>query len=384
MAQASFTDIKCGTPLQGSDLVDNIDKVGKAMGLSQTCIKDAQNRFTTGALSGSINIPFASMKAQASFTNNSDSMKQVGCGSFLVNAHNQLESIQNMKCLIKNNENNSSTTVYSNQKINFKTLPLSDAEIAAKSMIEVKALELAAGIKGTSTPNINLTSSLNKILDSYSRDFNISNSSIIQRNQTSISTLGNFSEDQISKIQEEYKKIADTIVKNNVEAVAGKNALDSNLKQVIKNNVQKNTVNASQNIQNTLNKLKAKSTSRQELNIEVPGSITIQDAELSQDILIDMATSLITQNAVKDGIMAFTDVVESYEVDSSVKTDNKGVDDLADSLGGINKAAIDSTTAGLGNAAYIAIAVIVAIIVIGGIFFVLKGGVGKLAEARRM
>ena len=102
---APLNSNECQKPLTGQSIANNIEQIGGAMGLSQECVKEAQNQFSAGQMSGSVNIPFADMKASASFTQADNKMRQAGCGQFFVNSSDQLTSTHNMVCTLEKNSN---------------------------------------------------------------------------------------------------------------------------------------------------------------------------------------------------------------------------------------------------------------------------------------
>lgn len=364
MASINFSDIQCNKPLTGANLRDNATALADKMGLSSECKKLAESDFTAGQMSGQVSIPFAKMRADASFTNSNNKMTQSGCGQFMLNSSNILNNVHKMKCLINENQSNTSVNVSSGNKITIRTLPLSPEEEKAK-------LELLKGYTpaeaGKVTPEMikEYKTWLDAIIASYDRSLTITNTKLIQKSDVKVKTLGNFTKDQISQLESAYKDIAKDVVKNNIEKTLGTNSMDENAKAVVLKNTESNLTDSSQNIQKTLNSIKVITTANNETILESNGKMVLDNFQFTQESVIDQATAMIVADAIKDGMKAMVDTVKETSIQNTEKKEVTGMEKVIEATGNVNAQVVDAQKLEeFSPVVYIVIAII-AIVIIG-------------------
>lgn len=377
MASINFSDVQCGKQLTGASLKDNTAFLAEKMGLSQNCIKTAINDFTTGQMSGQVSIPFAKMRADASFTNSNNKMTQSGCGQFLLNSSNIMENIQNIKCVLNENQNNTTVSVSAGNSIKFTTVPLTPEEQQAKA--EATKLLVDGLVKVSPDKMTEFKNTVQVILDSYDRSVTITNSKLVQKTDVNVKTLGTFSSSQISEIDNAYKNIAKDVVKNNIEKTIGTNAMDENTKKIVSNNTEKNLTNSSQNIKRTLNSVSVSASSKNEFEMKANGPIVLDNFQLEQSSVINMATELIVADAIKDGLKATAEIMKDSVIENVEKTEVKGVEEQTKQVGEVNTKAMEAQKLeDFPPIVYIVIAIIAIVILIGlagaGYFYAKKNG----------
>lgn len=389
MASRVFSDIKCGEPLKGMNVDANAGEIAKKMGLDQTCSEDMLNRVRTKIKSGSWGLGLLSViRNNNTLTDNIDEKHREGCGRFLLDLSNILEQVQNIKCVISENENNSTVNVSGTNTIKIETLPLSPWEVKAKSEADTNALMGAAIVstKGGDPEIFNKTVQL--VLKGYDRTLTMNNANLTQTVNTTVKTLGSFKESQISQIEQAYEEITKTVVNNNVERTIGVNATDDNVREVVNNNTQKNLVNATQNINKTLNSLNLVSTGQNEFTLKVPGAIELNNFTLDQEAILDLAATMIVDDAIKDGLKTILDVSKDIQITKNEKTTRTGLDDLIENtLTGTAENTRAQNSADI--VMFIVIGIVALIMIMAILYFMLKkggggGGGGGMQYARYM
>lgn len=376
MASLNFSDVQCNQPLTGSNLRDNATALADKMGLSSECKKMAEHDFTVGQMSAQIKIPFAKMRADASFTNSNNKMTQSGCGQFMLNSSNILNNVQKIKCLINENQNNTSVNVSSGNKIIIRTLPLSKEEELSKREI-LKGYTPAEAGKISPEMIKEYKTWLDAIIGSYDRSLTITNTKLIQKSDVKVKTLGSFSKDQISELESAYKDIAKDVVKNNIEKTIGTNAMDENTKSVVLKNTESNLTDSSQNIQKTLNSIKVITNSNNETIFESNGKMLLDNFQFTQETVIDQATAMIVADAIKDGMKAMVDTVKETSIETVEKKEVAGMDKVIDSVGDVNAKVIKAQNLeDFSPIVYIVIAVI-------AIFVIIAIGMGMYMVAKK-
>ena len=373
MASINFSDVQCNKPLTGSNLKDNASTLADKMGLSSECKKMAEHDFTVGQLSGQVSIPFVKMRADASFTNSNNKMTQSGCGQFMLNSSNILKNVQKLKCIINENQTNTSVNISAGNKLIIRTLPLSPEEEKAK-------LELLKGYTpveaGKVAPEMikEYKSWLDAIIASYDRSLTITNTKLVQKSNVKVKTLGTFSKEQISMMENAYNDIAKDVVKNNVERSIGTNAMDENTKKVVLKNAEENLTDSSQNIQKTLNSIKVITTANNETILESNGKMILDNFQFTQDTIIDQATTMIVADAIRDGMKTMVDTIKETSIETTEKTEVSGMDKAIAEVGNINvKMAEAIKLDDFPSIVYVVIGIIVVIIIlVGGAYMYTK------------
>lgn len=383
MQSVNFSTVKCNEPLTYSSLNDNIKSIAEKMGMSQECTKQASNDFVAAQTSAQFKAPFIKMRADASFTKANNDMFEAGCGNFLLNSSNMIENIQRLKCVINEAQNSTSVSVRAGNKLTIRTLPLTPEEQQAKAKLMQGFLpsELAKVPPEMVKDYLVI---LQTLLDSYDRSLTITNSTLSQKITSNVKTLGTFSNEQISEMESAYKKIASDVVKNNVEKMIGANAMDENTRDVVIKKTEENLLESSTNIKKTLNTLTINANFGNETVFEVADSIVITDFQFYQDTVVDMATSMIVSDAIKDAMKATLDITKESVVENVIKKEVAGVDNIIKEEGGVNTGVVEAQNLeDISPTAYIVLAVIVVVvvIVIGLVLWKVLGGGGGSAPS---
>lgn len=374
---------KCPPVLTGQTLKNNTPELAKQMGLNQVCQKKANSEFATGSISGAVHIPFASLSAQASFTQSNNSMAQSGCGQFFLNAKNITDTVNNVSCSIKKNVTKSSTSVNSNASITISVKEgpvyqkymdmLKDEQDKAQTLQNNLKMAEVLNAKNLSVAQINainagMSEQINNLIKLQKNVNKIQHSTFDAKAGGTIITNISVTDDQKQQLTSHYKAIANAVAQNNIQSHLGDQAMDPNTKSVVEQNINNKTNNINSLISTIINSatLNVNSNSSITINSNIP--VDIENVTFDANALVNIAVSHISNNAISDGISAANDVLAKAASSTSAESSSAGVDALAKQLGKINKEAIGAAGGGLPWYAYLALAIIVLFLVFGGMF----------------
>lgn len=389
MADIPSSLTQCQEPkdLKLGEYLTKTTDLAKATGMDQTCVKQTETDLLDMGASGSASVGWGAAEAgfQTHMTKLNNKMNEIGCGQFAMNINSQLNAMKDINCTIRNNSSSVSTIQKGENSIVLKTLPRTPEENAnlAELQKDLKELKQQAMML-MSNPNIpkeNLeillklnqsnTEDIKALINSYSRDINISNSKIeqqiIQKQSGSIS-IETAQEDLIIKAQ---KVIAKTTAENKLAQELGLNAVSPNSKSIIENRVENSTLFSNTNVQNTINSIKLQQEGFNSLTLISSGSIKIDKSSISQSIVQDLVIKTLISNASKAGLQLSSEIVS--EATSTIASNGKsaGVDALMKEIGDARAKAIQAAKVSSGMGGAMAM-IIVVILVLG--FGVLKTG----------
>lgn len=391
---APLNSNECQKPLTGQNIAENIEQIGAAMGLSQECVKEAQNQFSSGQMSGSVNIPFVEMKASASFTQANNEMRQAGCGQFFVNASDQLTSTHNMVCTLEKNSNKTqisasaggsisvtndwspeffkiATDAYNTASANFTKLetaiannpPQTEFQYRIQQDLLKSAKEVVARLK-PNPPKLKVKESV------LENDVKLN-----------VNSINNLSSQAISDVTENFQQLTEQATEAHITNNLGTSALTPNVKQLISRTINNQKENLQQTVREQLNSTNISMSGNNKIVIRSTGQIDIIGAKLSNNTVIDLAVSNLFDSANSIGISTATNLISRAADRTEADTKVAGINDLADSLAKGNTDAIDKSTSSDNTVMYIIIGVIALFVLIGGIFAIQNSD--KLAAAAR-
>lgn len=369
----SLTSCMDPSTMSLADRTSKAADLAAANGMNDKCVKAAQTDAKAMSASASASVPFAEVSAQVSAQSSSTQMNESGCGQFALNVQNQLNAMKNINCKIKSTSNSVGAEQVSGNSINIKTLPLTPQEEANKAKLEKQLTDLQAlALNLMANPRVpadrlDKLLALNKqnqetaqaLLDSYNRDINLTNSSIVQsivqRQASSIS----LSTADVDSIVQSQKAIAQATAENKLAQDLGVAALTPNSKSIINSNIEQSGVFTSQNVTNTVNSIKLTQTGTNTLELTAPGNINFTNSNISQSIVADMIVKALVGNSFTSGTQIANDF--SASASATIASDGKsaGADALVKELGAANAAAIGAAKVSGFGGAMIAIIIVI-------------------------
>ena len=337
---------------------DDLPGLAKSMGLSNTCQQMASNIAKSGSVSASAGASgsasgfgmsakaAAFAKSQASATSNNNQMNQSGCGQFLLNTNKIKSNSQDISCSMNSNSKENSTQFSANQSISIICKPWADGQLEALKKDQNEALIT------WSTLVLNLTNAgmspdfINKIAGTRpSTDLpynNITNIEASNDFKGKIKTVNTNNSELQSELSQKYEAIANAAAENHMQTVLGSNALSPNVKTMLsaETNTQKTDYN--KKINNIMSKIFNGTNINQSSHIEASPPCNFNNIKLSNSLLIDMATSNLTESAIKDGRSSSTKLISSATSKNVSKVHSQGVNDIVAALGKANADAINA------------------------------------------
>jgi hypothetical protein len=260
---------KCFTPATEKvpDYFSKATDLAKSTGMNATCVQAAQSSGSSGSVSANIDSPFGSAGGQASYLQYQRNMAQSGCGQFALNLSNTMNDVSTINCAIQQNSSTVDASQVSGNSLTYTTLPLTAEEQTNQAKIsqaiitaQTNVMQIAAN-PNLSPQQIQKLTQLNQsamdtykvILATYSRDVNITNSSI---NQTDIATLKSaitITDAVATTIADKQTTVAQSTAENKLAQDLGVDALSPESKSVIQQNIKNNQYFSNQNVQSTVN-----------------------------------------------------------------------------------------------------------------------------------
>lgn len=382
MAKAPSGQSQCGggtkNPVVG-DLTNNLPALAANMGMGATCKHAANTVSTAGAVSASVNVPFASAAGQASFQNINNQMSDSGCGSLSLSSSNIINAVHNMNCQLSSTSTSQTTSATNQVSISIETVALTSDQVAAK-LAAIKSnqegLEAAypfGALAITAAQDVAAA-----VLNTYSRNITIGNSTFLQKGTTSVKVVSALTTDQKTTMAAQATIVAHAAATNHIKQALGTNALTPNTKSMIDSHVNTQQSAISKNISTVVNTIANSATSSQAITIKAAGNIDISGSTFSQDSMVQMAVSMVTTGAIASGLTASTNLISSAMGTSSTSVSGKGLDALASALG---KANADAIKAGAAPPMGAIVYIVIGVIVLGMIFGAFKAFNSKSGQA---
>jgi hypothetical protein len=375
--------------LKAPDFFNKVADLAKSTGMDQKCEKTAQSAGANASASGNVDTLFGAGGFQASVAAYERSMAESGCGQFALNASNTLNSMANISCSIQKTENTVNASQVSGNSIIMETIPLTQNEESMKASISSQlitaqnnAMILISNPKLTPEQQQKMVDLNDKqigtykaLLANYSRDINITNSTISQSIVQSMKSSISLSTDQITTIVSEQKAIAQNTAESKLAQDLGVDALSPNSKNIISSNIANSSLFSNQNVQDTVNSIKLEQSSNNQIKLYAPGNINITGSTISQSIVADMVTKAVIGNAATAGLKISTDITSSALAVIASDGKSAGSDALIAEMNKGNANAIKAGKVTYGGGAIFAV-IIVVMFVLG--FGAIKSGGGMI------
>jgi hypothetical protein len=307
-----------------------------------------------------------------------EKMQESGCGAIAMNLSSITQKINNINCIVKSSMTEQNVVQTTNARINIETTELSEEEVEALS----KAQELATRLLETKLKfgKTDLSAEeMMKIMDSYTkpydRSIDLSGGKLKQTVSGTVKTTCVLSEQAETEIKNLQKQIASDVAETNVATTLGNNASTPNTKSLIASNqdIENNTVNS--NINEKISKVSVTSATKGEINIKCAGFLNMKNIVIDQDVVANLISDLLVQDAIKTGMSTSVDIANSTASTSTTETEATGRDlaELQDANADANEASVTlaplefsvgNDGGGGGNSMLLPLIVVVAIFVL--------------------
>jgi len=219
------------------------------------------------------------------------------------------------------------------------------------------------------------------LINLYSRDVNINNTTITQKVTGIVRTKCQLSTNMTNKLVALQTHVAKEVATQKIAMDYGLNAQDPQLKAIISNNQQLSDSSSSSSIQNAVTKAQSSVSVGTSIIIESNGQINLNNVKFDQDVVCTVITEAILNQAIENGLQAAASMTSEISSDQVGDVKAAGLDDLMKVLGDNNANAIKSNKSDY-TMVLVVVAVIVVVMVIGGGFYAYQSN-NALAEVNR-
>ena len=340
------------------DVASTAAQLAESMGANETCTKsvDTSNKtdFSSTQGQGGVKVSAlwglseAEMKAEFvtedKMTEIKEKMQESGCGAIAINLSSISQKINNINCIVKSSMTEQNTIQTTSAKINIETY-YADGEIDAKDNAQEQAtrlLETRIKFGKTDLSSDDIEKIYTAYLKPYIRDIDLSGGVIKQTVSGTVKTTCVLSEEAETEIKNLQKQIASDVAETNVSTTLGNNASTPNTKSLIASNqdIENNTVNS--NINEKINKVSVSQDTSGNINIRCAGNLNMKNIVIDNNVVANLITDLIVQDAIKTGMTTSVDILNSTASTSTTETEATGRDlaELQDANADANKASV--------------------------------------------
>jgi hypothetical protein len=303
-------------PANPEQLASEAAKLMQSAGI-RSC--EQSSSVQTAEVQAKMKILFASASVGAKMTNTNTS--SIGCEQVVSITNKYRESKNNVSCMLKSTKNVTRTSASGVNSIVFKA--------GRDAIITCPKLKIDQKMKITLISNFNL------------------------------------SQAELSVIEKNSKDVAKEVIKAVQDSNTGLGATPQGSKFLMDSVKDINETNYSANISETLNEITTSVTGKNELLFEAGRDLRISgdDCQISQDMVIDLIAASVIDSTISDMLSNISERIEEKDTELQQKAVSKGAEEVSkfsDIEAGENEAR---------KYLYIAIAVVGAIILIGGIIY---------------
>ncbi len=336
---------------------EGMANIAKSIGMDEKCQKQSrtfsdQSMTDVDTMAGAITLfggAVASNSTTVTKNINDDQMMESGCGTFAVAANTILNETANISCTLNSSLTGSTTEVNAGARITVRTKAPSIRAIKSINQT-IKSMNKDLAKVSTTYPPVqhmsqkmaenaliahqNIQKSQAEVMEKYIEEnptrANMKDTKLDLKlkNTVKIKATQNIQETHKTKMEESIKNIAQAAAEQRMSQDLGFRAGSANSKQIIKNKVENIFKSEKKNINEKISNSFTSAVSKNEILIEVEGSI------IGSDINVDMMvqTNVQTAQAVKSGVSIGHRVAAELgsEIISQTQTSSKsaGFDDL--------------------------------------------------------
>jgi hypothetical protein len=353
------------------DVDKDVSDIIKSAGGDQKCVKDSDfySQQSSGSMRAKVDSLFVSAEAEAKYQQStmSNKQRQVGCGTFLLNASNIITKQKAMQCIINSCTQNTDVSAIGGASVQIKTLELSPQEVETKAKLEESitkqnteleksntAALVAATLGNVSEEKLRiLTSFLEKrasitslsqlqLLQNYNRDLNITDSTIRVSVNVSAFVKVTMTTEANNKLKSLSESISKDVASMTVANELGTHAQDPAVKAIVSKNTSTSNSTSSSSITELAQKTKVSATGDGSIIIQAPGIITLTNTVIDANVAVSVIVQQLMGQAVSNGLDIATKTLNDNKSVSDVLNKVKGLDDFQKQLNEAIKAGTDA------------------------------------------
>jgi hypothetical protein len=339
-------------------LEDNVESLGKSLGMDKECVRSSSLLAKQSAQSGSMKVgPFGlGGKAKWAKSNSSVDKKfnERGCGNLILDSKKILNAASRMNCTLNSTASESSIATNASSTVE---ITVSEAasdkqaerleKLMARTQDRITMVHISDASEKSKKAAVGaLQSSLADLKDSYDQIgvLNIRGSTIRAKAGVKIKSITKATASQTKKIEESYNTITAAAAENAVKQHLGESASQASTKKLITQQIENRSEDVRNDISTTLTESKVSVNASGKIKLTAPKAINLVDTTVDASVAIDIAVSAMAGNAMQLGRTIGSDIAS--EIMSKNRTDQKadGVDTVQDSMNDAIKVGVEAGT----------------------------------------
>jgi len=337
----------------------NLPNLAENIGMSETCVREGESMFKSRSSTKTTSVsvgPFgmfgggkgtgseASTDATARFL-------EKGCGNFLVDTKNILNSMSRIHCTLSQSASESSVATNASAQVYISVNTPPEVMMRLADMVTMQQQSLDRLVSDSNLPPATVTelyktlsnniAQTQKTLNNYG-SINISGSSVRAKANIKIKSVNSNTQDVAKNVVSDYKAITRATVENNIQKELGAQAMEGSVKQLIDERIETREEDITNDITQTLSASKVNVSSASRIDIVSSGSVTLVDTEVDANVAIDIAVSTITTSAIQIGKAISSQILSEAASSTTNTTKSEGLEELQKALGETAVAGIEA------------------------------------------
>ena len=293
-----------------------------------------KNSSTSGGSSGKMDVMFgmwgsasASANFQTSEAEMNSSFQESGCGSLLFDSKDIFDASRRINCSIHQSSSETEQQLTNRVSVSIRIQHIPGLK---EKMMQQRADELDKIVALREFPEIvkivmkqrdDLQKSINDL-----GSINIKNSVIKAKAGSKMRTMSQNVTTVANQLQADYETIVEATANNTIQQQAGSNAMQPEVKQIIRERIQRQTDEINSDITQTLSHTRIKVLNSSSIVIIAPNKIDLTNVVLDASSEIDMITSALTSSSVDLGKRIASELMASAVSKNGMSTENDGLD----------------------------------------------------------
>ena len=356
MSAKLFKGLNCrnGAPEAQSlpETADNMKALGKMLGLNKPCIRASdtmtRNSATSGGMSGKMSL-MGGLGGSASFSGNfqtsssalDHTFREKGCGSYLLDSKDILDSMRRMNCTLHQSSSEAHQELSNRVSVQIRIVPIPGLKAKMSEQVVELTKELADVAAYKEVAQM-IRDTIKGIQDTIKDmgNIDITDSTIRAVAKSKLKTMTQNVTSMASQLEADYKKVVEASANNTLQQHAGPNAMQPGVRQLVQQRIQSRTDEINTDIVQTLSHTSVKVTSSGSIIITAPNNIRLKNTVIDANSEIDMLTSALTSSSVDLGKRIASEMMATAASKNDMSTDNAGLTDLVTAMNEGNAAAI--------------------------------------------
>ena len=355
---SGLKNITCKTsgataPVTPQTFADNVESLGKSMGIDETCVKESkfaarQNASSAKASVGPFGM-FGSGQSASSSSSLDNAFRERGCGNMLLDSKTVLNAASRMNCTLNSTaaETSAATNASSTVEITVsekaslalgarmdKMIDRLQSRIDAMWMIDLplERVEMAVAHMQDNMDDLISAKGDIGVLD-------ITGSTIRAKAGVKLKVVASASADMKKKIEDDYKVITAAAAENASAQALGTSATQAATKAIITQKVENRIDEVRNDINTTLSESKVSVSASGKVKLTAPKTIKLTNTTVEASVAVDMMVSSMAGNAMDLGRTIGNEVASELASSNVSEQTTEGVDTVQDSM----NEAMDST-----------------------------------------